>query len=152
MTARTFIGKQIHLCKGHRLFRGVLAPSLAVSLFLFISGLSLTVLLLSVYSSGLRSSCCWSTPALQRKPTDCTISAFIVTSLMAGPLVATFQLSLECCDGSRMGAHFSNWLSSALCLHVTHLQTHTRHYTSQHSSSMSALPPMQERKVSHCLH
>lgn len=162
LTVRTFVGKQIHLCKGHHLFQGVLS----LSLFSLHPSLSLLLLCPAFRLLLQPELLSWGIPVIgwlqlclpgREKHRLQHYQHSVATNLTARPRLATLQLSLDSSrelvlHANRVGTLFSNWLPLALCLHVTHKHTHshTSHY-SQHSSPSSTLSPLQERKLSDCL-
>lgn len=149
---RTFVGKQIHLRKGHHSFL-FLHP-------LFISSCSF---LLSVYFSSLsyfhedflslagRSSVCQTAAlsAFSGHQSDCTATGGYITAVSGQQQVPGAACQPICAPTSPTGCR---WPSA--CTSPTHTHTHTRPASTLANThpALSALPPVQERKLSHCLH
>lgn len=131
LTARTFVGKQIHLCKGHHLlfpfclslsphlFLPFARPALSCSLFtslapawvIFMSNVCRW--LVAGPSARQRDARTAALSAFTSRQPDCTAMGGYITAAGTRPRMP-----------AEMGAHSSNRLPLALCLHVTHSQIH----------------------------
>ena len=165
LTAGTFVGKQIHLCKGHHLFH--LTLSLFISSSFFLCPASSSSHLLSVYSSSSwvifmkNSSCRWLVIGREKRRLQ-HYQHSVSTNLAARPRVATLQLSLDssryppALHANRDGLPLLQ-LAAAGPLPVCHPLTPTHTHTpatmlANTHPLLSALPPVQERKLSQRLH
>lgn len=119
LTVRTFVGKQIHLCKGHHLFQGILFHSVSLyllvslslshvlSLFLLFPALCLLLWLQPEFFSWITPAIGWLQVHLPGRETRGLqhYQPSLATNLIARPWVATLQLSL---DSSRYPALHAN--------------------------------------------